>query len=657
MQPDLEPSEHYLETEFFTRIQSDPEIINFLEEGSLDGLWYWDLEYPEHEWLSPRFKTLFGYEQTEIPHTSAWWQENILPEDLQKALHAFQAHESNPTIPYDVEVRYRHKDGHLIWVRCRGKIIRDKAGKPIRMIGAHTDITALKSRETQLDYLNSVQKTLLDTVQHGLLMFEAIRNGEGRIIDLEMIEANSAACKLVDRSRDSLIGRYLSETFPGNFEDGLFEAYRDALNSGQPVKLTRHYQHDGLDNWYDIVATPHSSDLLVISFNDITAFKLVERELEQEKKKFEELYFRTPAIMHSINGKGELVQVSDAWCDMFGYGRHEAHGMRSTDVLTDESIDYARDVVLPAFWRDGRCDRVPYTFKRQDGSTFEGELSAVAFGRADQAREDQVSFAVIEEVSERNQSRRELEHTIDTLRDVKTRLEKFSHAASHDLKEPLRKIETFLPMLLKARDEDDAQTAAYANQVIDRALGRANALITALLNFSKSQDRTLETTSVDLSEALDQAWQSVSYGGTTEAPVFRNEAESIKLTCDPVLFDILLVNLFSNAAKYRSKDRQSHIGAWTGTDETGRTCLHIEDNGIGLDKDELQKIFDPFIRLHTQMEFPGSGIGLATCATVCKRHGWSISADGNPGQGSCFSIRFDSEPSATTSPISPGVSP
>lgn len=648
MQPDLKPSEHYLETEFYDRVQSDPEIINFLEEGSLDGLWYWDLEYPDHEWLSPRFKTLFGYDQTEIPHTSAWWQENIFPEDLQKALRAFQAHESNPSIPYDVEVRYRHKDGHLIWVRCRGKIIRDKTGKPIRMLGAHTDITALKSRETQLDYLNSVQKTLLDTVQHGLMMFEAIRNGEGTIIDLEMVEANVAACKLVGRSKESLVGRYLSETFPGNFEDGLFDAYRKALNSGEPAKLTRHYQHDGLDNWYDIVATPHSSDLIVISFNDITDFKLIERELEREKQKFEQLYFQTPAIMQSINGKGELVQVNDAWCKAFGYAREEALTLRNVDVMTEESKAYAHDVTLPAFWRDGRCNRLPFTYKRRDGSKFEGELSAVTFGHAGDAPEDQVSFAVIEEVTERNQSRRDLEQTVDTLRDVKSRLEKFSHAASHDLKEPLRKIETFLPMLLKAREENDAQTAAYANDVIERAFRRANALITALLNFSKSQDRPLVTALVDLAKAVDQAWQSVSVGGKTNTLTFRNDTTRTTLTCDPVLLDILLVNLLSNAAKYRSKDRQSQITVSTGTDDTGRIWLHIEDNGIGLEKKDLETIFDPFIRLHTQMDFPGSGIGLATCATICKRHGWLIRADGNPGVGSCFSIGFEPEMSGVT---------
>ncbi|OJJ10588.1 hypothetical protein BKI51_18785 [Alphaproteobacteria bacterium AO1-B] len=640
MQLKTQEQKHYLEKEFFDRIQTDPELIIFLEDGSLDGLWYWDLQNPEHEWLSPRFKALFGYEEWEIPHESDWWQKNIDPEDLKKAVAAFEAHERDPDVPYDVEVRYRHKSGRIVWVRCRGKIIRDDTGTPIRMIGAHTDITALKAREAQLDYANSLQKTLLDTVQHGLMMFEAIRNADEVVIDLELIEANAAACDLVGRSKDAIVGRYLSETFPGNFEDGLFEAYRKALDQGETTRLTRHYKHDNLDNWYDIVATPHSKDVLVISFNDVTAFKAVEKELQHERRKFEELYFRTPSIMHSIDGRGHLVQVSNAWCDAFGYRREEVPGMRSTDVLTDESVSYARDVVLPAFWRDGRCDRVPYTFKRKDGSVFEGELSAVSFKADNQNPDEQISFAVIEEVTERNQSQRDLEHTIDTLRDVKSRLEKFTHAASHDLKEPLRKIETFLPLLLKATEDNEPEKADRARAAIDRALQRANGLIVALLNFSKSQQRSLESTTVNLREAVAQAWESVATE-TVGSPIsFENNTSAHTIVCDPVLLDILLVNLLSNAAKYQVAGTTGQIKASTEIDGDENITMHIEDNGIGLNPDDAAKIFDPFIRLHTQKEYPGSGIGLATSATICKRHGWEIEATGSPGKGACFSVHL-----------------
>ena len=77
--------EHYLKTELYQRLKDDPEVFDWIEKGSLDGIWYWDLVSGEQEWLSPKFKEVFGYEDDEIPNTSAWWQENIFEEDLALA--------------------------------------------------------------------------------------------------------------------------------------------------------------------------------------------------------------------------------------------------------------------------------------------------------------------------------------------------------------------------------------------------------------------------------------------------------------------------------------------------------------------------------------------------------------------------------------------
>lgn len=143
--------EHYLKAELYRRIADDPEIFDFLQEGSLDGLWYWDLENPEHEWLSPRFKAVFGYEEDEIPHTSEWWQENIFPEDLPSVLERAQAHLENADVPYDQIVRYRHKDGSTVWIRCRGLALRDESGKPVRMLGCHTDVSSLKKTQLEIE--------------------------------------------------------------------------------------------------------------------------------------------------------------------------------------------------------------------------------------------------------------------------------------------------------------------------------------------------------------------------------------------------------------------------------------------------------------------------------------------------------------------------
>ena len=91
----------YLKDELYDLVKRDDSIFEFLQSGSLDGVWYWDMEKPDNEWLSPEFKALFGYEDHEVPNTAEWWQKNISPEDLPAVLERFEAHLKDPSVPYD----------------------------------------------------------------------------------------------------------------------------------------------------------------------------------------------------------------------------------------------------------------------------------------------------------------------------------------------------------------------------------------------------------------------------------------------------------------------------------------------------------------------------------------------------------------------------
>ena len=101
--------EHYLKTELYELVRKDRAIFEFLQAGSLDGIWYWDVERQDQEWMSPRFKELFGYRDDEIPNTSEWWMANIFPEDRDLALDNFAKHLADADHPYDQIVRYRHR--------------------------------------------------------------------------------------------------------------------------------------------------------------------------------------------------------------------------------------------------------------------------------------------------------------------------------------------------------------------------------------------------------------------------------------------------------------------------------------------------------------------------------------------------------------------
>ena len=161
---------HYLKTELYSRLRENPQIFDFIQEAALDGLWLWDLENPEHEWMSPGFWRLFGYEPEEKQHLASEWQDMIFDEDREKALANFKAHLADPDHPYDQIVRYRHKKGHTVWVRCRGLALRDESGAATRLLGAHVDISEVVAlRQGELEDTTSLLTQVLNTASSGII--------------------------------------------------------------------------------------------------------------------------------------------------------------------------------------------------------------------------------------------------------------------------------------------------------------------------------------------------------------------------------------------------------------------------------------------------------------------------------------------------------
>ncbi|MFW5811658.1 MAG: PAS domain-containing protein [Alkalispirochaetaceae bacterium] len=223
--PDSHGEEHYLKRELYDLVRTEESIFEFLQAGSLDGLWYWDLQNPENEWMSPRFWTLLGYDPDERSHHSSEWQELIAPEDLERATENLTMHLDDPDHPYDQVVRYTHKNGTSVWVRCRGIAIRDSEGKPTRMLGAHNDFTPLM---TALNAKDLLLKEFNHRVKNNLAMVDALvqlkQREAGDILDLSDLRHQIDTIRMVHETLQQSdtfslvdIGPYIERLLKGVF--------------------------------------------------------------------------------------------------------------------------------------------------------------------------------------------------------------------------------------------------------------------------------------------------------------------------------------------------------------------------------------------------------------------------------------------------------
>ena len=135
--------------------------------------------------MNSRFWTTLGYDPASMADNANAWQRIIFPEDLEVVTNGISRHQNDPSIPYDETVRYRHQNGSTVWIRCRGMVIRDEQGVPLRMLGAHTDVTALKQKEETLEGIvreeNAARQELQSFLDDAHDLIESVDH-EGRFL-------------------------------------------------------------------------------------------------------------------------------------------------------------------------------------------------------------------------------------------------------------------------------------------------------------------------------------------------------------------------------------------------------------------------------------------------------------------------------------------
>ena len=221
-------------------------------------------------------------------------------------------------------------------------------------------------------------------------------------------------------------------------------------------------------------------------------------------------------------------------------------------------------------------------------------------------------------------------------------LQDFAAVASHDLQEPLRKVQAFGERLKTVCGEAlDAQGRDYLDRMLN-ASQRMQTLIQDLLRFARVTSQAHPFSPVDLAQVAREVLSDLEVRiSETNARVEVGYLPSIQ--ADAMQMRQLLQNLIGNALKFRQIGTPPVIRVYAEEasvqpDADGMFRLVVQDNGIGFEEKYLDRIFTVFQRLHGRAEYEGTGVGLAICRKIAQRHGGEITATSSPGQGACFRV-------------------
>lgn len=170
-----------LQSEIIELINTEDSIFDFIQEASIDSFWYLDLVTKENQWTSPKFWKSLGYNPTETQINSFSWKDYVDKADYKLAIQNINKILANPNLTFEQTIRCTHKNGLTIWIECKGVAIKDKDGKPVKIIGIHTDITKTKAKELYYQsqiyrYQNIINGTGIGTWEWNIQTGETIYN-------------------------------------------------------------------------------------------------------------------------------------------------------------------------------------------------------------------------------------------------------------------------------------------------------------------------------------------------------------------------------------------------------------------------------------------------------------------------------------------------
>jgi PAS domain S-box-containing protein len=582
------------------------------------GIWEYDIS-AQKILVSRKFSNMLGFGGEELRVDYRDFINAIPSADRELVDNTLQRH-SDSDEPYLIEHRARRKDGSVIWVRSRGKLERDSHGTGRRIVGWTENIS--RSRQGYIQ-----NQTIFDTVPAKIWLKDA----ENRILRLNERAAESMGGSVADFE-----GRNTYDLF-GEMAKKYHEDDLAVINSGIPIRgmVESYTPNEGEPGWVTTDKIPLGQngkfDQLLVVSTDITPLIEAENRVRESEERF-----RLAADGASV-GIWDWVDINaetEIWSDQFyrliGYAPDELPAsLTAFGELVHPDDKAATFAAIDAHFTERKPFEIEYRLKHKT----KGYRWFLGTGQAayDDDGKPVRMVGSIQDIHDRRMAE-------ESLSEANTELERFAYIASHDLQEPLRKIQQFSELLLIDHgDTLKGKGEVYLNFLMDAA-DRMRKQISGLLEYSRAGRTAVNTQDCDVAEIARDVWADFSASLEGAGATLEIGGEAI-VQADPELLRRLLFNLIGNSIKYRHSERALAVKIHVVADD-GEQRLTVSDNGIGFDNAHAHDIFKLFNRLHRKEVYPGTGLGLALCERVMHLHDGRISADGRPGEGASFNVVF-----------------